>query len=103
MGIEKCGKTLRHFSNCGSKTNACFYIPSFTFSLKIPTAAFKSFESDLCESGWTLNFEFGISKKRLFEEQTMSIKGEKLGYLNSSFDIWQIHSLNNTKHEKNDF
>ena len=82
--IEKCGKNQQHITRCGNQTCVCWYTPSFSFALKVPNSSYKSFESDLCESRWILNFEFAISKEILFEER-MSVKGNQLGYLNSSF------------------
>ncbi|ETO12927.1 hypothetical protein RFI_24448 [Reticulomyxa filosa] len=39
----------------------CWFVQQSQFSLKIPTNAFKSFQSDLVKSQWSLRFEFGVS------------------------------------------
>ena len=99
--IENCGKKQKHLTNCCSSYQCCWDLPSFTFTLKIPNNAFKSFKSDLCQSSWSLHFEFAISKYLLTQQQDTS-KPNTMGYLNTSYDIWSLHEQNNNYNNKNE-
>ena len=103
--IENCGQKQKHLTNCCSSYECCWDSPSFTFTLKIPNNAFKSFKSDLCQSSWTLHFEFAISKYLLsnksiiqsesyyddIKDNTNNNNHEVIGYLNTSYDVWKLH------------
>merc|ERR1712154_219240 len=92
----------------------CWFVPSFTFTLKIPNNAFKSFESDLVASGWSLHFQFAISKRLLFNKSIISSKStskskgkmnrkqneEELGYLNLGVDVWKVFESGNGKRQQ---
>jgi len=93
--IEECGDKQQHFTNCCSSYQCCWYLPSFTFTLKIPNNAFKSFRSDLCRSRWTLNFQFAIKKNLLLD---LEKKPLVLGYLNATnCDVWKLYEDGNNR------
>ena len=108
--IEKCGNDKqKHLTNCCSSYQCCWDSPSFTFTLKIPNNAFKSFKSDLCQSSWTLYFEFAISKYLLSNKSVIQSndnhelkKQDEMGYLNTSYDVWKLHEENNSNNNTND-
>lgn len=72
-------------------------------TLKIPNNAFKSFKSDLCESSWSLHFEFAISKHLLSNKHVICSPDMKqspqthevMGYLNTAYDVWKLHGHTN--------
>ncbi len=103
---ERCGDAQRHLTHCCSQQQCCWFLPSFTFTLKIPNNAFKSFQSDLVESGWSLHFQFAISKRLLFDDDDTTLKakgnGEELGYLNMGTDVWKLFESQNAKQQPKD-
>eukprot|EP01083_Nonionella_stella_P306795 1075849_1 len=97
---EECAKQS-HYTNCASYYQCCWFNPSFTFNLKIPNNAFKSFKSDLCQSSWSLNFQFAIAKHLLQNKQLISSSsGDNSSQVDGDADIWKLYELNNIKNNK---